>query len=42
MIVTTGAYGMDDATKVKVKPAGAAADDDEKPAVGKAKDGDEK
>jgi HlyD family secretion protein len=35
-VVTKGAYGMDDGTKVKV---GAAGDDDEKPAAGKAGDG---
>jgi HlyD family secretion protein len=41
LVVTKGAYGMDDATKVKVIAAGAS-DDDDKPAAGKAKDGDEK
>jgi multidrug efflux pump subunit AcrA (membrane-fusion protein) len=38
-VVTKGAYGMDDGTKVKIAAVGAA-DDDEKPSPGKA--GDEK
>jgi len=33
MVVTTGAYGMDDGTKIKVIAAGAADDDDAKPAA---------
>ena len=33
-VVTTGAYGMDDGTKVKVVAAGAKDDDDAKPAAG--------
>ena len=41
MVVTTGAYGMDDATKVRIKQAGAV-DDDEKPAAAKAQDGGDK
>ncbi len=42
LVVTTGAYGMDDGTKVKVVAAGAE-DDDAKPAAGTpAKDGDDK
>jgi HlyD family secretion protein len=34
-VVTTGAYGMDDGTKVKVVAAGAADDDEAKPSAGK-------
>jgi HlyD family secretion protein len=34
-VVTTGAYGMDDGTKVKVVAAGAADDDHAKPSAGK-------
>jgi hypothetical protein len=36
MVITTGSYGLDDGTKVKVGPA--EADDDAKPAAGKAGD----
>ena len=41
LVVTSGAYGLDDGTKVKITPAGAA-DEDAKPAVGSGKAGDEK
>jgi HlyD family secretion protein len=37
-VVTKGAYGMDDGTKVKVVAAGAGDDDDAKPAAGKGDD----
>jgi multidrug efflux pump subunit AcrA (membrane-fusion protein) len=38
-VITSGAYGMDDGTKVKVVAAGAKEEDDAKPSAGK---GDEK
>ncbi len=41
LVVTSGSYGLDDGTKVKITPAGAA-DGDAKPAAGSGKAGDEK